>query len=42
MDLIFHLISIPRACGSFETTDSTAQAMSKLNCGYVTQSYNTF
>jgi hypothetical protein len=24
MDVIFHLNSMPRVCGSFETTDSTA------------------
>jgi hypothetical protein len=30
MDLIFHLNSMPRIGESFETTDSTAQAMSRL------------
>jgi hypothetical protein len=42
MDLIFHLNSIPRVCGSFETTDSTAYTMSGLECGYVTEKFQTF
>jgi hypothetical protein len=33
MDPIFHLNSMPRGCGSLETTDSTAHAISRLECG---------
>jgi hypothetical protein len=30
MDLIFHLNSMPRVCGSFETMDLVAHVMSRL------------
>jgi hypothetical protein len=39
MDLIFHLNSIPRVCLSFETTDSTAHATSRLECKYSTEKF---
>jgi hypothetical protein len=42
MDLIFHLNSMPCACGSFKTTDSTAHAMSKLECGFITDKFKPF
>jgi hypothetical protein len=39
MDLISHLNSKPRVCGSFETTGSTTHAMSRLECGSVTEEF---
>jgi hypothetical protein len=39
MDLIFHLNSMPRVCGSFGTTDSTAYNMSRLDCGFVARKF---
>jgi hypothetical protein len=39
MDLIFQLNSMPRVCGSFKTMDSTADAMSRLECGFVTEKF---
>jgi hypothetical protein len=39
MDLIFNLNSMPRVCGSLETTDSTAHAISKFECGDVTAKF---
>jgi hypothetical protein len=32
MDLNFHLNSMPRVCGIFETTDFRAHAISRLEC----------
>jgi hypothetical protein len=34
-ELMFHLSSMARLCGSLEMKDSTAHAMSQLECGYV-------
>jgi hypothetical protein len=42
MDLIFHLNSMPKVCGSFETTDSTAQATSRLEWGFATEKFIPF
>jgi hypothetical protein len=42
LDLIFHLNSMPRACGSLETTDSTAHAISRWECGLVTEKFKPF
>jgi hypothetical protein len=42
MDLIFHLSSMLRVCGSFEITDSTAQAMSRLEWGFATEKFIPF
>jgi hypothetical protein len=36
-DLMFHLNYMRRVCGNFETTDSTARAMSILECEHVTE-----
>jgi hypothetical protein len=33
MNLIFHMNSMLRVCGRFETTDSIAHAISRLGCG---------
>jgi hypothetical protein len=35
MDLILHLNSMPKVCGSLETTDSTAHTVSRFKCGRV-------
>jgi hypothetical protein len=37
MELIFHLNSMLRVCGSFRSTASKAHAMSRLECGYMTE-----
>jgi hypothetical protein len=42
MDLISHLISMPRFCGSFETTDSTANVMSRLECEFDPEKFKPF
>jgi hypothetical protein len=42
MDFIFQLNSIPRICGSLETTDSTAHAMSRLESGLIIEKFKTF
>jgi hypothetical protein len=38
----FHLNSMPRICGSFKTKDYTAHAMSRLECGYVTEKFKPY
>jgi hypothetical protein len=38
VDLIFHLNSVPRVCGRFETTD----AMVRLEHGHVTEKFKFF
>jgi hypothetical protein len=41
-DLIFHLNSMPRVCGSLQTTDSTAHAISRLECGFAIEKFKPF
>jgi hypothetical protein len=42
MDLIFHLNSMPKVCASFETTDSTAQAIPRLEWGFANEKFIPF
>jgi predicted metalloprotease with PDZ domain len=42
MGLIFLLNSMPTYYGSFETTDSTALIMSRLEFGYMTEKFKLF
>jgi hypothetical protein len=42
IDLTFHLNSMPLICGSLETTDSTAHAISRFECGSDTESREIF
>jgi hypothetical protein len=42
MDLTFHLNSMPLICGSLETTDSTAHAISRFECGRDTEKFKPF
>jgi hypothetical protein len=41
-ELIFHLNSMPRVCGSLETTDSTAHAISRLEHGFINEKFRPF
>jgi hypothetical protein len=34
--------SMPRVCGSLEITDATAHAISRLECGFVTETFKFF
>jgi hypothetical protein len=40
MNLTFHLNCMPRICGSFKTTNSTAHAMFELECRFATEGPN--
>jgi hypothetical protein len=42
MDLNSNLNSRPRLFVSFEITASTTHALSKLECGFVTEEFKTF
>jgi hypothetical protein len=42
MGQIFHLNSIPRVRGSLEKTDSTAHAISRIECGFVVEMFKPF
>jgi hypothetical protein len=42
MALIFHMNPMPIVCGSVKTMDSTAHAMSRLECGFVTEKFKPF
>jgi hypothetical protein len=42
MDLTLHLNFMPRVCGSLETTDSTAHAISRLECGFIPEKFKPF
>jgi hypothetical protein len=42
MNLIFHLNYMPRVCGIFQTTDSTAHAMYRLECRIATEEFKSF
>jgi hypothetical protein len=39
---MFHLNSLPRVCGNFGTTDSIEHAISRLECGFVTEKFEPF
>jgi hypothetical protein len=39
IDFMFHLNSMTRFCGNFETTYSTAYAMSRLECRFTTAKF---
>jgi hypothetical protein len=41
-ELMFHLSSMVRLCGSLETPECTARAMSRLECGYVIEKFKPF
>jgi hypothetical protein len=42
LELIFHLNSMPTVCRCFETTDFTAYAISRLECGFITEKFEPF
>jgi hypothetical protein len=42
MALIFHMNPMPRVCGNFKAMDSTAHAMPRLDCGFITEKFEPF
>jgi hypothetical protein len=42
MDLTFHMNLKPEHCGSLETMDSTTHAISRLECGFITEKFKPF